>query len=407
MTAAQVRVLSSLSEIDRDRWDAIANPRRFATVDAAQADLPPYDPFLSHDFLWSLEESGSAIAETGWLAQHLVLESDKGEPIGLMPCYLKGHSFGEYVFDHGWAEAYEQAGGSYYPKLLAAVPFTPVPGRRLIVMPGPEVDLHRRMLGSALCKLTERHGLSSAHVNFLGADESALLGEQQFLQRTGQQFHWENADYPDFEAFLGALASRKRKAIRRERRDALADGLTIERVTGADITEAHWDDFFAFYMDTGSRKWGQPYLNRRFFSAIGERLADDLLLVFALRDGRRIAGALNFIGSDALYGRYWGCAEHHPFLHFELCYYQAIDYAIEAGLSRVEAGAQGDHKIARGYLPTITHSAHYIADPGFRQAVADFLARERRHVDVEARVLGEYAPYRRDASLTRAQTPET
>ncbi len=407
MTAAQVRVLPSLSEIDRDRWDAVANPRRLAADAAVLDDLPAYDPFLSHDFLWSLEESGSADVETGWRAHHLVLESRSGEILGLVPCYLKDHSFGEYVFDHGWADAYERAGGRYYPKLLAAVPFTPVSGQRLIVRPGPDAELHRRLLGAALSKLADRHGLSSAHVNFLSEAESALLGEQRFLKRTGQQFHWDNAGYADFEAFLSALSSRKRKAIRRERRDALSAGLTIERVTGADITEAHWHDFFAFYIDTGSRKWGRPYLNRRFFAAIGERMADDVLLVFALHDGRRIAGALNFIGSDTLYGRYWGCAEHHQFLHFELCYYQAIDYAIAAKLARVEAGAQGDHKIARGYLPTITFSAHYLPDPGFRAAVADFLSRERAHVDFEARILGEYAPYKRETGLTPAPTPET
>ena len=406
MNATRIRVVSRIGEIDRTVWDAIATPAKSGMVPGGGPTeggvaVPAHDPFVSHDFLKSLEDSASVAAGTGWMPHHLVLEDNTGAAVALAPCYLKGHSFGEYVFDHGWAEAFERAGGRYYPKLLVGIPFTPVSGRRLMVRPDAQeqAETHRRVLADALAGFAVRHGLSSAHVNFLPEEEWKLLGEHGYLLRTDRQFHWENAGYRDFEDFLGALTARKRKMVRRERREALAGGLAIERVTGADISESHWDDFFAFYMDTGRRKWGRPYLNRHFFSLIGERMADDILLVFARRNGRRIAGALNFIGSDTLYGRYWGCVEHHPFLHFEICYHQAIEFAIEAGLKRVEAGAQGDHKIARGYLPRRTCSAHFIVDERLRAAVADFLAHERRHVTLETRLLGEYAPFRRDLTL--------
>jgi len=301
---------------------------------------------------------------------------------------------GEYVFDHGWADAYERAGGRYYPKLQASVPFTPVTGSRLLLKPGPEVEHRRTTLATGAATLARQLGVSSLHVTFAPEDEWAFLGGCGYLQRTDQQFHFVNENYRDFDDFLAALASRKRKAIRRERREALEGGIEVEHLTGAGLTEAAWDAFFSFYMDTGSRKWGRPYLNRRFFALIGERMADRILLVLAKRGRRYVAGALNFIGSDTLYGRYWGAVEELPFLHFELCYYQAIDWAISHGLPRVEAGAQGEHKLARGYRPTTTYSAHWIGDPSFRRAVADYLERERRQVAHDGEALAEFLPFR-------------
>ncbi len=388
---ASFRVVSSLKEIDRSAWDAVANP----------AGLP-FNPFLSHDFLWSLEESGSATRKTGWLGQHLVLDGDDGRPAAIMPCYLKSHSMGEYVFDHGWADAYERAGGRYYPKLQAAVPFTPVTGRRLLVGDGPGADKRRQLLAAAGMALGRKSGVSSLHVTFATEDEWQLLAEAGYLQRTDQQYHFVNDGYRDFDDFLAALSSRKRKVIKRERRDALV-GLEVQHLTGRDLSEAAWDAFFAFYMDTGSRKWGRPYLNRRFFSLIGERMADSILLMMATKNGRPIAGALNFIGSDTLYGRYWGAVEEQPFLHFELCYYQAIEWGIDHKLKRVEAGAQGEHKVARGYRPTTTYSAHWIADPGFRRAVADYLKSERRQVEQNDAALSEMLPFR-DAGAEASET---
>lgn len=308
-----------------------------------------------------------------------------------MPLYLKGHSQGEYVFDHGWADAYERAGGVYYPKLLSAVPFTPATGPRLLAA----TDEHKQALLSAAVTLCEREGLSSLHVNFADDADQALMAGRGMLARQDRQFIWENAGYATFEDFLAALSSSHRKTIRRERREAQA-GLDIRTLTGPDITETHWDAFFDFYQDTGSRKWGRPYLNRLFFSLIGERMADRIALVMAFDGGRPIAGALNFIGRDALYGRQWGTLEPRPFLHFELCYYRAIDFAIERGLARVEAGAQGEHKLARGYLPRAVHSAHWIADPSLRAAVARFLDQERPAVAEEAEMLADaYSPFRR------------
>ncbi|MBI1384420.1 MAG: GNAT family N-acetyltransferase [Rhizobiales bacterium] len=378
------RILPAISAIAAGAWDACANPAG-----------RPLDPFLSHAFLLALEESRSVAPRTGWQPRHIVIEDASGSLRAAMPCYLKSHSRGEYIFDHGWAEAYERAGGRYYPKLLSGVPFTPVTGRRFLSPSATDDPGARTMLLSAAIQLCEQHGISSFHANFLTRQEWEGCGALGLLQRTDQQFHWHNAGYSSFDDFLATLASRKRKALRKEREAVRAAGLTITWHTGGGITEDHWDAFFTFYQDTGSRKWGSPYLNREFFSLIGTSMADRLLLVLARRAGRPIAGALNLIGGDTLYGRYWGCTEHHPFLHFELCYYQAIDFAIAHRLAVVEAGAQGEHKLARGYLPTTTYSAHWIADPGFRRAVADYLERERAYVAEMGEALASQAPYRR------------
>ncbi|WP_390881190.1 GNAT family N-acetyltransferase [Nitratireductor aquimarinus] len=369
-------------------WEALAGA-------GPQAAGAPYNPFVSHAFLSSLEESGCAVRESGWLGQHLFLRSEEGVLLGAVPCYLKSHSQGEYVFDHGWADAFERAGGHYYPKLQVSVPFTPATGPRLLVRDGIAPDAVRHALAEGLKTLTDRLGVSSVHVTFARDEDIAALDDAGFLLRTDQQFHFFNRGYENYDDFLGTLASRKRKALKKERRTALENGIEIEWLTGAGLTEAVWDDFFAFYLDTGSRKWGRPYLNRRFFSLIGERMADDILLVMARREGRYIAGAINFIGSDTLFGRNWGCIEHHPFLHFEVCYHQAIEFAIARGLSTVEAGAQGQHKLARGYEPVTTRSAHYIPHPGLRRAVAQYLELERRDVAEINRVLETHTPFRK------------
>ncbi len=355
----------------------------------------PYNPFVSKSFLSSLEDSGCVDRRTGWLARHLRLDAPDGTLIGAVPCYLKSHSQGEYVFDHGWADAFERAGGQYYPKLQVAVPFTPATGPRLLVGDGRDPQAVHAALAEGLKAMTQQLGVSSAHVTFAPEAEVTALADAGFLHRTDQQFHFFNEGYGGYDDFLAALSSRKRKTLKRERRDALASGIEIDWLTGSDLTEAVWDDFYAFYVDTGSRKWGRPYLNRTFFSLIGERMADDVLLVMAKRDGRYIAGAINFIGGDTLYGRNWGCIEDHPFLHFEVCYHQAIDFAIERRLKVVEAGAQGEHKLARGYQPVTTHSAHYIAHPGLRRAVADYLDRERREVEEIGDYLDERTPFRK------------
>jgi uncharacterized protein len=404
-TELTLRVANSIGEVSAEAWDACANPASPAqgngAGDPTPAGLPsctsarPYNPFISHDFLSALERSSSVRARAGWQPMHLVAEEPNGALLGAVPCYAKSHSQGEYVFDHGWAEAYERAGGSYYPKLQVSVPFTPATGRRLLVRPGPHADAVRVALADALIDVCSRSNASSAHVTFMPEPEWDLLGSRGFLKRTHQQFHWENAGYATFDDFLAALASRKRKTIRREREDALANGISVHWLTGSDLTESVWDTFFEFYMETGSRKWGRPYLTRAFYSLVGEKMRDRVLLVMAKRNGRWIAGAINFIGSDTLFGRHWGCVEHHPFLHFELCYYQAIQFAIEKKLGRVEAGAQGEHKIARGYMPTTTYSAHYIVDPGLRRAIEDFLKRERAYVAAAGEELAETAPFRK------------
>ena len=385
--AAKIEVVPRIADIPAEAWDACANP-----------DPATYNPFIAHAFLKALEDSGAVGGRTGWTPRHLVLKLG-GEIAGCAPCYLKAHSQGEYVFDHSWAEAFMQAGGDYYPKLQIAVPFTPVPGRRLLVRPGPESETHEAMLASGATELAQRNGLSGAHVTFLCEDQWCRLGARGFLQRTDQQFHWTNAGYATFDDYLASLASRKRKVMRKEREQALAPGITVDWLRGREITQTDWDAFFAFYMETGSRKWGRPYLNRKFFSLLSaSNVGGDCLLMLAKRENRTIAGALHLVGGDCLFGRYWGAVEHHPFLHFELCYYQAIDYAIQHRIARVEAGAQGEHKLARGYLPTKTYSAHYIVDPALRRAIADYLARERRHVDAAVEQLAEYAPFRKSPS---------
>ncbi len=365
---------------------------RVAAIPAAEWDACAGgdNPFVSHAFLSVLETSGSATSETGWQPLPIIVDGADGAPAAIAPAYAKSHSQGEYVFDHGWADAWEHAGGRYYPKLQVAVPFTPVPGPRLLLR---DPALAPALIG-AIEAVTDRNRLSSAHVTFIDEGQLPLFEAAGWLLRAGTQFHWLNDGYASFEDFLGALASRKRKAIRRERAEAVK-GLTIRHLTGAEITEAHWDAFWEFYQDTGSRKWGRPYLTRAFFSMLGEAMGDSVLLILAERDGEPIAGALNLVGADALYGRYWGAVDEVPFLHFELCYYQAIEAAIDRGLARVEAGAQGEHKLARGYAPVTTWSAHYIPDPGFRRAVDEFLRRERAAVAHEQEFLGEMMPFRR------------
>lgn len=396
----QVRVVSGLSEVPARDWDACVaasqteNERRQPGIEES-ARIQEGNPFVSHAFLSALERSKSACPRSGWAPQHLLVETADGHILGAAPCYLKSHSRGEYVFDSGWADAYERAGGSYYPKLQVSVPFTPATGPRLMVRQGPQASAVREALAAGLVALCEKRRASSVHVTFEPEGDWDFLGSKGFLKRTDQQFHWKNSGYATFDDFLSALASRKRKAIRRERTEAVAAGITIHPLTGRDLTEEVWDAFFEFYIDTGSRKWGRPYLTRAFFSMIGETMADRILLVMAKRNGRYIAGAINFIGADTLFGRHWGAIEHHPFLHFELCYYQAIDFAIAHKLSVVEAGAQGEHKLARGYVPVTTHSSHYIADPALRRAIADYLENERAYVDAAGRELEALAPFRK------------
>ncbi|MGZ8367391.1 MAG: GNAT family N-acetyltransferase [Rhodoplanes sp.] len=392
----RIRVLPAITEIPPQTWDACANTGGAAHV---SSQALPFNPFVSHAFLSALELSRSATAKSGWQPQHLVLERADGSTAGVAPCYLKSHSRGEYVFDHGWAEAYERAGGRYYPKLQVSVPFTPVTGRRLLTLPGPDAAGAQTALTQGLTELARLRDASSVHLTFPTEAEWRLAAAHGYLQRTDQQFHWDNNGYATFDDFLAALSARKRKTIRRERREAVEPGIDIAWLTGSDLTESVWDAFFAFYIETGSRKWGRPYLTREFFSRVGQSMADNIVLVLAKRGGRAIAGALNFKGSDTLYGRHWGAIEHHACLHFELCYYQAIEYAIAHKLPRVEAGAQGEHKLARGYLPTTTYSAHYIADRGLRRAVADYLAHERAYVEAAGRELAEASPFRKDLAV--------
>jgi predicted N-acyltransferase len=402
--ALRVRVEPSIKSIPKEIWDACASGIQNGHADAKRfeglanprsSSATSINPFVTHDFLLSLEEAGAATARTGWAGRHLLVEDETGAVLAAMPAYMKNHSRGEYVFDQGWAEAFERAGGDYYPKLQVSVPFTPVTGPRLLVRPGPSANTAREALIAGALEIVKRERASSLHITFPAETEWKYLAGLGFLARTDRQFHWRNEGYSTFRDFLAALSSRKRKMILRERREALADGVEIVRLSGRDLTEVVWDAFFAFYMDTGSRKWGSPYLNRRFFSIVGERMRDKIVLVMAKRAGRYIAGALNFLGSDTIYGRYWGAVEHQAFLHFEVCYYQAIDYAIEHELKVVEAGAQGAHKLARGYRPVPTYSAHYIANPSFRRAVADYLEREREYIETESEELSQLAPFRK------------
>ena len=382
-----------------NRGKAESNSQRLQSkseLSESSREEDAYNPFVTHDFLSSLEESGAATARSGWLGRHLLVEDENGAALAAMPAYLKNHSRGEYVFDHGWAEAFERAGGNYYPKLQVAVPFTPVTGPRLLLRRGPSALAAREALVAGALEIVKRERVSSLHITFPTEAEWNYLTGLGFLARNDRQFHWLNDSYKTFDDFLSALSSRKRKVIKRERREALSSGVEILRLTGSDLTESAWDAFFAFYMDTGSRKWGMPYLNRAFFSLVGEKMRERIVLVMAKRAGRFIAGALNFLGNRAIYGRYWGAIEQRPFLHFEVCYYQAIEYAIECGLQVVEAGAQGAHKILRGYRPVTTYSAHYIAHPALRRAVADYLQNERAYVAAEAEELSAALPFRNE-----------
>lgn len=374
-----LRVHEGIRKIKAADWDACAGTS---------------NPFVSHAFFAALEDSKSAVLETGWGPQHLTVEDEAGRVLGCAPLYLKGHSYGEYVFDWGWAEALQRAGGHYYPKLLNAVPFTPVPGPRLLVRPGAPAEIPEVLIGGMM-QLAEKLGVSSLHVNFCTGLEWARLRQAGLMQRVGKQFHWENPGYETFDDFLGALASRKRKVLRKERQAVSKTGIQLSSLVGADIKQHHWDAFFAFYMDTGDRKWGQAYLSREFFSRLHEAMADRILLVMAEKDGRPVGGALNLIGEDTLFGRYWGCVEAYKFLHFEACYYRAIDYAIAHRLKRVEAGAGGSHKLQRGYLAKPTFSAHWIAHDGLSKAVGQFLAQERRAIEAEIAACDEHSPFRK------------
>ena len=378
----QISVIDSLAAISAAEWDALVPHRQGR----------PLDPFTTHRFLEALERSGSVGPGTGWQAQHLLARDEAGRLLGAAPFYVKSHSQGEYIFDHVFADAWTRAGGRYYPKLQSAVPFTPASGRRFL---GPTAA--RGALMEAMQRAAEQNGLSSAHVTFCTEEEARAGAEAGFLHRVTQQYHWEDAGYGDFDGFLGSLSSRKRKAIRKERATAQDFGGTIRALTGDEIRPEHWDAFWTFYQDTGSRKWGRPYLTRAFFSAVHDTMRDDTLLILAERDGQPVAGALNFIGGETLFGRYWGCLEDHPCLHFELCYYQAIDWALANGLSRVEAGAQGEHKLARGYLPVEVHSLHWFADARFMQAAADYLHNEGAAIRDEIRLLSDFAPFRKGA----------
>jgi predicted N-acyltransferase len=386
-----VEVHQSLSAIPAQDWDACANPPG-----------QPHNPFVRHAFLSALEQSGSATADTGWLGQHLQLRDANGATLAVMPCYLKNHSQGEYVFDYGWADAIHRAGGRYYPKLQVSIPFTPASGPRVLTAARENSSAVRAAMGNAAQQLCDKLGASSVHMTFLKQDEYDDFGAQGWLQRNDTQFHWHNDGFSSFDQFLGALSSRKRKNIRKERKAVHEAGLEILPLTGSDITEEHWDHFFRFYIDTGGRKWGSPYLTRDFFSLVGETMAEDILLVMVRNQGRWIAGAINFIGGDTLYGRNWGCVEYHDCLHFEACYYQAIDFAIGRGLKTVEAGAQGPHKLARGYLPVTTRSVHHIRDPRLHAAVADYLEHERPAVAQDNRYLGEHSPFRKAAERDMA-----
>ena len=375
-----LKAVASIHAMPKDDWDRLANPPG-----------AEFNPLVSHDFFRCLEDSGCAVAPEGWAPRHLLLE-EEGRVTGIVPCFRKSHSYGEYVFDHGWADAFSRAGGRYYPKLQVSVPFSPVTGPRLFAA-DPQT---RKTLGHGLIALCAQEKASSVHITFLPEPDWLEIGGGDWLKRTDIQFHWLNRGYASFADFLSTLSSQKRKNIRKERASPASAGITMHALTGADIEERHWDAFHEFYMDTSSRKWGQPYLNRAFFSLIGQSMSEHILLVMAERQGQLIAGALNFIGSHALYGRNWGAIEHHPNLHFETCYYQAIDFAIARKLARVEAGAQGAHKLARGYLPHKTFSLHYLAHPGLSRAVANYLEAERQGVDHEQLALASHSPFRHE-----------
>ena len=386
-TVLEVHAHQSLSSITQSDWDACACPE-------AADESAPRDPFTTWRFLKSLEDSGSVGRGTGWQPHYLTVHKSD-QIIAAAPMYVKSHSQGEYIFDYNWAHAYENAGGRYYPKLQIAVPFTPATGRRFLTRPGHEAEGMAALVEGAV-RIASDNGVSGLHATFCTEDEAIAGQAIGLLHRTSQQFHWINHGYADFDGFLTSLSSRKRKNIRKERQQAQNFGGEIVALTGDDLRPEHWDAFWRFYQDTGSRKWGSPYLTRDFFDRVQETMRDDVLLVLAVRDGRPIAGALNFIGRDTLYGRYWGCIEHHPCLHFELCYYQAIDAAIARGLGRVEAGAQGEHKLARGYLPSATSSLHWFADPGFTRAIEQYLKAEADAVEEEMEILTSYGPFRRD-----------
>ena len=390
-----IRIVDDINTIDASAWDALAATRETMAPGTGAPAKTSINPFVSHAFLSALEDSRCVGQRAGWLPQHLVLDGPDGAPIAATVAYLKSHSQGEYVFDAGWADAFERAGGRYYPKLQMSVPFTPATGPRLLVGHSSGAGVRRQALTAGAQAYAERTGISSVHATFLTDDDLAAMESADWLHRTDQQFHFHNRGYATYDDFLETLASRKRKGLKRERREALANDITVEHLTGTHLTEAAWDAFYAFYLDTGSRKWGRPYLNREFFSLIGERMSDAILLIMAKRNGRYIAGALNLVGADTVYGRNWGCIEDHPFLHFEVCYHQAIDYAIEHGLSTVEAGAQGQHKLARGYEPTTTHSAHFITHPGLRHAIEDYLESERADVERVGEVLSEHTPFKK------------
>ena len=378
---ATVTLCNSINDIPEAEWDICVGAEY---------------PFLLHAFMSALEDSGSVSPKTGWLPQHLVYRDSSGKLVGAVPLYLKGHSYGEYVFDWGWADAFEKAGQKYFPKLLSAVPFTPVTCPKLLVRPGENQSEVRSILTSGLVSALEQLNVSSLHINFSSKVEWEFLGKAKFLKRQGIQYHWNNNGYSSFDDFLNSLTSRKRKAIRKERKAANESGVKIRSLTGAEIEKRHWDAFFQFYVDTTDRKWGSAYLNRDFFTLLGERMADKVLLIIAEYDTRLVGGALNFIGKDTLFGRNWGCLADFKFLHFEACYYRAIDFAIEKGLSRVEAGAQGEHKIQRGYIPTLTYSNHYIDDLGFRDAVAQFLRRESAYIVEQKTHLDQTTPFRQE-----------
>ncbi|KPF72974.1 hypothetical protein IP69_02810 [Bosea sp. AAP35] len=388
----RVRVATSLKAVPAAAWNACA------WSDAPERSPAGHDrenPFICHEFLRALEESGCVGGRSGWSPAYLLVEDEAGALLAATPSYLKSHSQGEYVFDHGWADAYERAGGRYYPKIQVAAPFTPATGPRLLVAAGGRAKEARAGLIAGLEALRDQTEASSVHVTFAQEPEIASLREAGYLERHDLQFHWQNEGFSAYDDFLATLASRKRKALKRERREALSNGITVEVLSGADLTEAVWDDFHSFYEDTGARKWGRPYLNRAFFSAVGTAMGERIVLMMAKREGRYIAGAINFRGANTLYGRNWGCVEDHPFLHFELCYHRAIDYAIAHGLVRVEAGAQGEHKLARGYRPVVTRSLHQLADPGLQRAVAHFLTRERQQIAQAQEALAAESPFRK------------